>query len=190
MTIATQAITPIRALLIGMALLLLACVFAEVMFGNRGHRIDFDKLPPEVRSIAMENHPNPISSEQWQRMDQAMARHEGWPTSLELAVASIRKVLPLFLLLPALALIGFLVCKQRFSLLSVALLFMPCVSCALFAVLFQGEGLARIPASQQETEIAMLKRSTNGAWPNSTVKLTPKATLLVPFTLRVPAQLT
>jgi len=130
-----RLIKPTHAALIGAVLALIAVIFAEVIFGGQGHRIDFNKLPPEVRAIAMENHPNPITSEQWRRMDKAIEQHGGWPTPLELLGATIQKALPLFLALPALSLVILLIGRRRLSPLSAALLFLPSVTIALVVLL-------------------------------------------------------
>ena len=109
----------------GIVLCLLALVIAEATFGAQGHQIEFRKLPPEVRAIAMERHPNPVSAEQWKRMDKAMERHGGWPDIDTLFAATQRKAWPLFVAFPAVALIVLQLLKRTVPLLSAILLFLP-----------------------------------------------------------------
>jgi hypothetical protein len=89
------------ALITGLLLVLLAGLIAEVALGGRGHRIRFDQLPSEAQKIAIEQHPNPVSPQQWKRMNEVMKRHGGWPSGRDMVHVTVRKAWLLFVLLPA-----------------------------------------------------------------------------------------
>ncbi len=91
------------ALIAGLLLAVLAGVIAGLAHGSQGHRVRFDELPPEAQAIAKEQHPNPISPQQWKRIDEVMERHTGWPKGTDLLQLTIRKSWQLFALLPAIA---------------------------------------------------------------------------------------
>jgi hypothetical protein len=91
------------ALITGLLLALLAGVIAEVTLGSQGHRVQFDELPLEAQAIAKEQHPNPISPQQWKRIDEVMERHGGWPNGSDLLQVTFREAWPLFALFPAIA---------------------------------------------------------------------------------------
>ena len=91
------------ALIAGLVLAVLAGGIASLTHGSQGQRIRFNELPPEAQAIAKEQHPNPISPQQWKRIDEVMERHTGWPKGTDLLLMTTRKGWLLFALLPAIA---------------------------------------------------------------------------------------
>lgn len=94
-----------KVIALGLIALLLGIVFSEFVTSPRfGHRIDFEKLPAEAQSILKERPGLPISPEQWKRLDQVMARSEGWVNAAAVFWASMRHSWYWFLTLPLLSL--------------------------------------------------------------------------------------
>jgi hypothetical protein len=75
---AVQARQPWTAAIVGLGIALLALLLAEFFSVTHGHRIDFDKLPPEVQAILTEQKDGAISPDQWRRAEKALRPYGGW----------------------------------------------------------------------------------------------------------------
>jgi hypothetical protein len=115
----------LKALVFGLLLALFATFLAE--FATHPafwHRINTATLPAEARSILSEHPGEPISPEQWRRLDGVMARNGGWPGGEELLGASVRHSWYWFLVLPV-SLAALLRWRRRLSAPGIALLVAP-----------------------------------------------------------------
>ena len=64
--------------IVGFGIALLALLLSEFVSVPHGHRIDFEKLPPEVQAILTENRDGAISPDQWRRAEKALRPYGGW----------------------------------------------------------------------------------------------------------------
>jgi hypothetical protein len=71
-----------------------------------GHKIDIKALPVQAQAVLNENPREPISPEQWERLDRIMKQHGGWPSGSRLTLASVRSSWYWFLVLPLLFIAG------------------------------------------------------------------------------------
>jgi hypothetical protein len=81
---------PLVALVVGVFVALVGAFIAELLSNPLGHRVDTTALPAEARAILTEHPGVPITTEQWRRLDQVMARSGGWPSGGSVFSASIR----------------------------------------------------------------------------------------------------
>lgn len=105
-----------KAVLCGFVLVLIAVALAEFVSGSaHGYGIDTAALPEEARAILAERPLEPISTEQWRRLDKVMTQHGGWPGGQDLFAASVRHSWYWFIVLPAVA-FGLIRRRARLSL--------------------------------------------------------------------------
>ena len=70
--------SPWKAAILGLGIAFLSLLLAEFVSATHGHRIDFDKLPPQVQAILMEQKDGAISPDQWRRAEKALRPYGGW----------------------------------------------------------------------------------------------------------------
>lgn len=64
------------AIAVGIFSVLIAFLLAElVTFPSNGHRIDTSKWPTEAQSVLRETPGNPVSPDQWRRINQVLQKH-------------------------------------------------------------------------------------------------------------------
>jgi hypothetical protein len=123
-----------KVVILAVSALLLAALFSEfVTFPSLGHRVDIEKLPPEAQLILNEHPGEPISAEQWKRLDKVMSSSVGWPSSLDIFWSSVRSSWYWFLLFPVLGLVVLYLRWKEVSLLHAVVVFAPSISFLLLA---------------------------------------------------------
>ena len=128
------------ACLAGVLVVVLAIVLAKLVSApSSGHHINTTALPAEAQAILAQQPGVPITAEQWRRLDSVMATHGGWPSGGSILAASIRQGWYWFVLLPALAVVGFQRSRWRGSSITFVLVALPSLA-ALALSLFASRG--------------------------------------------------
>lgn len=94
----------LKATLLGLAALLSSVILAFLMYSD-GVRMNTDAWPPHAKSILMEQPNEPISADQWRRIDHALRAHGGNARASHVFAGEVRNSWPLYLLFPGLALL-------------------------------------------------------------------------------------
>ena len=131
-----------KVIFLGFVALLLATLLSELATSpNSGHRIDVEKLPPEAQVILKERPGVPISADQWNRLDQVMARSGGWPRGAAVFWASVRSSWYWFLVLPLLVIGALSMRWKAIALLHAAVVFAPSFGFLIVAFAIETAGL-------------------------------------------------
>jgi hypothetical protein len=134
----SSTLRPSMALVLGSLLAFVGLLLSVLTFGSQGHRLDFDQLPAQAQAILMERyrdsaHPDPISSDQWSRVEKVMQAQGGWSSERDLTLLTVRKGWPFFLLLPAVTLIILRIKRRPISFPIAILLWVPSAGLAIWA---------------------------------------------------------
>lgn len=93
-----------KAALLGLAVLMLSAVVSFVAHSG-GVRMNTDAWPPEARSILTEAPGQPITAEQWRRIEKELQAHGGDAKPSHLLAGEVRQTWPVFVVLALLALL-------------------------------------------------------------------------------------
>ncbi len=93
----------VRSLVLGVAAAIAALIFATLSSGS-GVRLNTDAWPPSAKAILIEQPGQPISIEQWRRIETALDDAGNNSTPSHLIAAEVRRTWPVVLVAAAIAL--------------------------------------------------------------------------------------
>jgi hypothetical protein len=103
--------------LLGAAAPVLSAAIAFLTF-TEGVRVNTHAWPPAAKAVLAEQPGQPVSAEQWRRINRELQSHPGSPTGTHLVAAEFRKAWPVFAGGALVALIVVLLSRRRFMPLS------------------------------------------------------------------------
>jgi hypothetical protein len=121
----------VKVFFAGLCALLIALVFSElVTYPKSGFKLDITKMPLEAQAILSESNIEPISSDQWRRVDRVL-HEQGWSDSSELFYRAQLHSWYWYILFPILAGI---ILRKRWKSLRLSDYFLLSSPCSVFLI--------------------------------------------------------
>jgi hypothetical protein len=127
-----RSVALVKAAFLSIGALLVALLISFFGFSG-GVRINTDAWPASAKQILKETPGSALSSEQWRRIDRALEAHGGNSSGTHFFAAEIRKVLPVFVLVPLFFLLFIPFLKPLRTWEAVLILVAPCAIVAIAA---------------------------------------------------------
>lgn len=127
-----RSVALVKAAFLSIGALLVALLISFFGFSG-GVRINTDAWPASAKQILKETPGSALSSEQWRRIDRALEAHGGNSSGTHFFATEIRKVLPVFVLVPLFFLFFIPFLKPLRTWEAVLILVAPCAIVAIAA---------------------------------------------------------